>query len=75
MKKKSKPKNSQELPKVNPINAPIPPTTTTATSDSFILSTAAITYKCDNPKCSSPAELFFNLKYCKSCAKDKNLDA
>ena len=56
-------------PKVKKIN---PPNIITKTENSGgDITNVIVTYKCDNPKCDSTAEIFLNLKYCKLCAKDK----
>lgn len=66
--KRGRPKEPKEISKVNPENVHIFQTTLPEVS-------VTVTYKCDNPRCNSPAEIFYNLKYCKPCAKDRNLDA
>lgn len=68
-RKRGRPKEPKNIPKINPPNVHIHQST-----DTTFTNTDTITIKCDNPKCNSPAEMFFNLKYCKLCAKDKGLD-
>ena len=59
---RGRPREPQKVEKINPVNIIKEKEEDTVVS-----------YKCDNPKCASTADVFVNLKFCPPCARDKGL--